>query len=293
MKIAQVKKLTPFERLCYWITERESIRLKREKGEPPPWTDDEVLQQYRFTNVRRIDDRVSQWLLKNWYKPYKDHPNTLAAVCLARHFNLPFSLAAITSLIFVDAQPNLCAVGQVIRVLKSTGHTVFNGAYMVRGIGASDKTEMVLEKVCRPLLENPPLIDTASMQRSVEALLPYWGFSSFMAGQVVADLRWALSGTWLDKDDWAPLGPGSKRGMNRLHGAVPTTPLSQENFLNELRILRDKLCNRLLNTITRRLELMDYQNCLCEFDGYERTIWGEGRKKEKYNPSKPKYKHEE
>src|SRR3990167_10684356 len=87
MLIEDVKKLSPMERFCYFIQERESIRLKKESGEPRPWTDDEIFLMYKFTNVRRMDDRVSQWLLKNWFLPYFDHKNMLTAVTLAREVN--------------------------------------------------------------------------------------------------------------------------------------------------------------------------------------------------------------
>ena len=64
-----VRRLKPLDRLLYWVTERESIRIQRLQGKAPPWTDDPILRQYRFCNVRRMDDAVSQWLLTNWYTP--------------------------------------------------------------------------------------------------------------------------------------------------------------------------------------------------------------------------------
>ena len=40
---------------------------------------------------------------------------------------------------------------------------------------------------------------------------------------------------------------------------------------------------KLPDSITSRLEAMDYQNILCEFAKYEKTLWGEGRPKQSYN----------
>ena len=34
-------------------------------GKNPPWTDDEIIQKYKFTNVYRASDRVSQYLIRN------------------------------------------------------------------------------------------------------------------------------------------------------------------------------------------------------------------------------------
>ena len=44
--------------------ERERIRVRREAGEPPPWSADPVFQRGRFLNVFREDDRVSKAILR-------------------------------------------------------------------------------------------------------------------------------------------------------------------------------------------------------------------------------------
>ncbi len=274
--------MTNFDRLTYLIKERDGIRQKKELGLPKPWTKDHILQQYRFCNVRRMDDKVSRWLMEQWYSIHCDHPNMLAACALARHFNLPSALGTITEDVFVVGPPLWESIKVKMRKRKSKGKTIFNGAYMVRGIGTADKTEMVVDNVCRPLVDNPPTITGLSMQQAVEALLPYWGFSSFMAGQVVADLRWAMTGTWADRHRWAPIGPGSMRGMNRLQGRNFNFQLKQPQFLDELLDMIVKLKIALPRDLSKRLEAMDYQNCLCEFDKYERTRLGEGHPKQRY-----------
>ena len=278
MLIEQVKSLSPLGRLLYWIEERESIRQKKESGEPKPWTDDTILQTYKFTCIRRMNDRVSKWLMEHWYKPNFNHKNMLVACALARHFNLP---AALKEIGFPKVW-NPVRIKRLLRAKKARGENIFSGAYMVRGVETVDKTEMVVTKVCQPLVDNPPKIDTNSMQRSVEALLPYWGFSSFMAGQVIADMRWAVKGNWADAKTWAPIGPGSLRGMNRLHSRPTKQPLKQEQFLVELQELIKMCQKKLPKSITQRLEAIDYQNCCCEYTGYEKVLWGEGRKKQRY-----------
>ena len=40
------------------------IFWKRYCGENPPYSQDEIFQQYKFTNVYRVLDRVSQYLLQ-------------------------------------------------------------------------------------------------------------------------------------------------------------------------------------------------------------------------------------
>lgn len=284
MITSEVKLLPPRDRLLYWVRERESVRLKKESGTPPPWTDDLILRTYRFCNVRRMDDRVSRWLMENWYGPHPEHPNTVVAAALARHFNLPEALREIVGEVFTaDGEPPRWGrIKRCVRDRKRRGFKVFNSAYMVRGIGTSDKTEMVVDRVCKPLGERPPGVDTSSMRKSVCSLLPYWGFSSFMAGQVVADLRWVLPGDWGDRHEWAPLGPGSARGLKRLYGGSVGAALPASELPGLLSRAVAELPKLVSAEISAGTEAMDYQNCLCEWDKYERALWGEGRPKRLY-----------
>lgn len=279
MNIKDVKKLTPFERICYWIQEREAVRLKKESGQPKPWTDDTILQNYRFCNVRRMDDKVSKWLLENWYDPNWNHKNIVLAVALARFINKPETLQVI-------GFPKIWSPGRIkakLRQYRDQGNVVFNGAYMVRGNDGIDKIESVVDyyvDTLRHTLVGPP--DTTTMESCWEDIKFSHGFGSFMAGQVTADLRWAMSGTWTDKNDWAPIGPGSRRGMNRLLGRDVKSPMGQDEFLGHLQSLITKLTDALSTEITTRLEAMDIQNCCCEFDKMERTLFDGRRPKQKY-----------
>lgn len=278
MLIDQVRKLFPAERLLYFMEERDRIRLFKGRGEPAPWTDDAILQAYRFTNVRRMDDRVSRWLMDNWYIPHYNHPNMLPAVCLARHFNLPASLEAIG----FPEQWDRGRMKRILRKIKAGGATIFNAAYMVRGNNALDKVEAVIDLVSHPLYKKPPVLDPSSMRKCVEALIPCYGLGSFMAGQIVADLRWAVDGTWADRKWWAPIGPGSRRGMNRLLGRPIDTPIPQTQFVDGLGDMI-ALCKKSLpRGLTRRLEAIDYQNCMCEYSKYTKALLGEGRPKQLY-----------
>lgn len=275
MLIEDVKKLSPMERFLYFIRERESIRLKKEAGEPKPWTDDSILQSYRFCNVRRMDDKVSQWLLKNWYEPNFDHPDMLVACALARFINKPESLAAIG----FPKRFSPTRIGKTLREIKSAGNTIINAAYMVRGNDGEDKVASILIYVggIRRIK-----VDRMSMEKTWERIQEKYGWGSFMAGQVVADLRWAMAGEWSDRNTWAPLGPGSARGMNRIQERDIKFPLKQAQFSEELLTLVETASTELPESITGRMELHDWQNCLCEFDKMERTLFEGRRPKQSY-----------
>jgi alpha-glutamyl/putrescinyl thymine pyrophosphorylase clade 1 len=278
MLISKVKKLKPKDRLLYFINEREAIRRKREAGKPRPWTDDEILNTYRFCNVRRMDDTVSSWLYDNWYVPYFDHVNMLFAIALARFINKPESLALITEDVFPAKAPHWARIKAILRKYRDKGNTVFNGAYMVRGNDGIDKIECVVDHYVKPLLSLKDM-PKHSMQEAHAYVLASYGMGSFMAGQIIADARWAVQGTWEDRDVWAPMGPGSKRGMNRLFENPPKAPMKADLFEVLLADLIFDLKHELPESISSRLEAHDYQNCLCEIDKYERTLWSEGKPK--------------
>jgi len=275
----EVKGLPRVERILYWMRERDSIRRKRALELPPPWTDDEILRTYRFCNVRRMDDRVSDWLYRNWYRPFRDHQNLLAAVCLARFINLPEALGRV-------GFPVRWEPGRIKEAL-SAGDRVFNGAYMIRCDRGLDKISYVVDRCLGPLLQDRPVVHPESMERTWQELTPRYGFGSFMAGQVVADLRWALPGAWKDRRFWAPHGPGSLRGLNRLADRPPEDRTATRYWQEEFARFQEQVYAALSADLTKRLEAIDYQNVLCEWDKYERALWGQGRPKQLYRGTRP------
>ncbi|RZK37524.1 MAG: hypothetical protein EOO61_08855, partial [Hymenobacter sp.] len=50
----------------YWrfAAERLAMYHRRNRGDNEPWTHDTILEKYRFTNVYRATDRVSQYLIR-------------------------------------------------------------------------------------------------------------------------------------------------------------------------------------------------------------------------------------
>jgi len=86
--------MTPFideelDRYFYWLHERENIRIrKEERGDPPPWTDDPILQEFKFCQVFREDDRTTRWFRTHMRDPLQNKPEVLMATIIFRWFNL-------------------------------------------------------------------------------------------------------------------------------------------------------------------------------------------------------------
>lgn len=137
--------------LIYWMTERERIRICKDSGKPQPWTDDLILATYRFCNVRREDDRVTEWIRKHIREPYADHPMLWLMLCIARQINWPDTLA---ELIWNGAWPlddsfRPAQITEVLNGRKGRGDKVYTGAYMISAPSGkgNDKQRYIAELV--------------------------------------------------------------------------------------------------------------------------------------------------
>jgi hypothetical protein len=263
-----------------FIKERERVRIVKEAGKPKPWTDDPILQTFRFCNVRREDDAVTRWIAKHWRN--RAAKDLWFAMVVARLFNNPDALEAIGFPIPWRSERTRMRLHD----RRAAGLKNFNAAYIVSTNGLKmDKVDYVIDIIldqlweARRLFRPEPKEPLYKYHRKLEQAR---GLGSFMAAQVVADMKYAEP---LNKaPDWftfAAPGPGSKRGLNRVRGMDPNTPWGS-SWLNILLELRDATLP-LLPKDLRNLHAQDIQNCLCEFDKYERIRTGEGRPKQLYS----------
>lgn len=268
--------------LAKFILEREKVRVAKEAGKSQPWTKDKILSTYRFCNVHREDDKVTRWIGLHWREPYSDEPDLWFLMVFARLFNLPSTLGCVGGDDVIKWNP--AAVRRMLELAKKKYGTIFNGAYIVSTNGNKmEKVPYLIDRVLGPLWAarktlRPKEGDTLRKYHS--KLMQYDGLGSFMAAQVVADLKYVepLS-TALDWCTWAASGPGSRRGLNRVFQYETTAPWNEATWYQHLMTLRTALLPTLGDM---ELHAQDLQNCLCEFDKYERVRLGEGRPKQLY-----------
>ena len=77
------------EEYFWWINERQRIYLKKSSGELKPWTEDEILQSWAFTNAFRQLDEGTRVLREDILEGHKDEPLDLIVfnICWYRLFN--------------------------------------------------------------------------------------------------------------------------------------------------------------------------------------------------------------
>lgn len=267
-----------------FICARERHRVAKEAGRVVD-RPDPIISQYRFCNVRRNDDRVTKWIFDNYLARWRDDPDLWFALAVARLFNNEDTLEALmTCGDVLPFRPQVMRKRLHNRAVA--GHKNFNAAYIVSTNGRSmDKVDYVIDCVLVPMWAARKRvrrdIDVGQLANVHPVLSGFQGMGSFMAAQIIADLKYAHPRKWEDFHTFAASGPGSRRGLNRVLGRAVDASWKEMEFRETLLALRDKVNARLTwEPITAH----DIQNCLCEYDKYERARLGEGRPKQLYKP---------
>ena len=275
-------------RFLYFIGERERIRIRRANGDPPPWTDDPILREWSFCNVRREDDRVTRWIAENWRTPHAADPDLMFVLVIARFVNWPDTLAELGYPVPWDPEHFLA----VLSARKQRGEVCFGPAYNIPNFGsATPKPETLVQQVFSPLWR--PLTRKRLQPKEDDSLHSYYGqlkgengLASFMSGQIAADMKYVPP--LKNARDWmsfAAPGPGSRRGLNRVLGRpVDERWRDDDTWRVAFRRLREQIMPELQRMGLGDLHAQDLQNCLCEFDKYERVRLGEGKPKRRFVP---------
>lgn len=266
--------------LFAFIQERHAIYTRRLEGLPKPWTQDPILQNYRFCNVYRENDTVTRWIARNWRDPNTDDSNVWFAMAVARFVNWPASLDE------VGYPAPWMSEHFSTRLLSraALGLKVFTGAYIVHA-GRGSKVTHVADKILTPLWEKRDYVreSTTSLARFHKRLMEFNGVGSFMAGQIVCDTKYTrMLDTALDWWTWACSGPGSQRGLNRILDRPFTQAWDESEWYSNMLQLHSQIAPLIIEKGMPPIHMQDLQNCLCEFDKYERARLGQGRPRNNY-----------
>jgi len=250
----------------YYVNEREKVQRRREAGNLAPWTMDTVLRNYHFCHNRREDDRGTKEIRAFVQRTEPNLDFLPAAYTMARLFNRVETLEY-----WFDHGCDFDA----IQFLYDTENKVFNTAYVVSTCGKSMGKVEYVRRVCDEVLNTE--VPRTSCRAAFDALRTVDGLGSFLAGQVVADLK--NDRYLVEAPDWhtfSVMGPGSKKGLDFIFGPG-TTERNYEDRISSLEVLTS-------GTIPK-LHRQDMQNTLCEFSKYVRYRNDLPGRRRKYNAS--------
>lgn|GEM_PF-2140155 len=262
--------------------ERYNIKLKREAGEPPPWTTDKQFRQWRFCHVHREHDKTTRWFRETVRKHLDELAATRATVAF-RWFN-----RIETGELIVDLLVDKWDSQEAERRLRGVAPIV-TGAYIIKGYDGYPKLEGVLKCIDEAFPRLPPMVEKWKAKPSLEAAwrdlttLNYLG--GFMAYEIVSDLRWTpFLSVAPDILTWANAGPGCARGLSWTvdgHvGRFGTGPSDQRTMLSLMReILAMSRDEQYWPQKWHTWEMREVEHWMCEWDKYCRARSGESMKR--------------
>jgi len=280
-----------------FMIKREAIRFRKETGGKWPWTDDPILQKYKFTNVKREHDRTTKWM-RDYFTGPNARENNRAEVlfncAFFRYFGtLEFAAAAGWQKLHSFAKPShRISLKVLARDRMKAKERVFTGAYVITNQGLKlPKEEVVVDHFLLPFSKVvDSLVSIMDETRSWQAVaarmrsLKGFGGSGFMTKEVLQDaLHTTAFPVCDDLNTWCPVGPGARRGLNRVFGYEFDTKLREDVYLMMLLELYEERFNYWPPDFIL-LDLHDIQFQLCEFDKYERVVHGQGKPRSKYKP---------
>ncbi len=278
--------------MVYWIKERDNIRIKKEAGELAPWSTEKVMQETYFCNVNREDDNVTKWIRDNWkygtsIDDFGDEIPTETsydfAMIVARIFNLPVTLNMLMQPIDDNLYLWLQNAKDILQHRHDKGQKIWNGAYIISTNGRKiDKRTHCLE-LLEKVAEAPQITHNCqTLKEAHTELMKVDGLASFLAAQVVADLKNSEGHPLQSAPDWktfSAFGPGSLRGLEWFWEEKVTAKNYEEKIQAAYDILEYELPESILNILC----MQNLQNCFCEYDKFMRVDLGTGRSKRKYN----------
>jgi alpha-glutamyl/putrescinyl thymine pyrophosphorylase clade 1 len=282
-KLREMNPLPPPSRVfeTYWCfaAERHRVYEQRLRGLPAPWTSDPVLAAYRFTNVFRAADRVSQFLIREViYRGDQAVDEVVFRILLFKLFNkietwqLLSSELGELSLSTFDVE----AADRVLGDARARGTRIYSNAYIVPPIAGSNgiKHRGHLRLIATMIDEAlPARISRASNLEEVYLLLrSYPGIGNFLAYQFAVDINYS-DVVDHDEDEFVMAGPGALDGISKVFPGsdlrdagqiVRRMTDEQESWFNHYGLSFGGLFGR-------RLHLIDIQNLFCEISKYARV----------------------
>lgn len=268
----------------YWkfAAKRQEVFFNRLYGRDYPWTDDEIIQKYKFTNAYRASDRVSQYLIRNviYENNYYTPEDQCFRILFFKLFNkietweyMKGELGEITYSSYDYERYN-----QLLLNRLGANEKIYSAAYIMPSgkshFGFEKKHQNNL-KLLEYMMESglPRQIARArSLEELYAVLLSYPTLGPFLAFQFAIDINYSELCNFSEMS-FVVAGPGAKNGIHKCFGDIKGYDYEdviryvaeRQNEEFEKRGLRFK------SLFGRELQLIDCQNLFCETDKYARV----------------------
>lgn len=269
----------------YWKTaaERQEVFFKKLSGQNPPYSSDPIFRNYKFCNVFRASDRVSQFLIKNViYSKEFSEIDTLFRVFFFRLLNKIETWQTLESEIGPVSLKNFSfsLYSKTLEKIKKE-NPIYGNAFILCankafGYGKKHENHLALleyvfkDKIAKEILRSDSLEKLFNNLKS----LPLIG--NFMAYQIAIDFNYSEIFNF-SENDFAIAGPGAERGIKKCF--IDTEGKKSDYVISFMVENQEKEFERLglnfRNLWGRPMQAIDCQGWFCETDKYSRVKFPE------------------
>lgn len=266
----------------YWrfASERQAAFERRVAGLPAPWTDDPILQTFKFCNVYRAADRVSQYMIRNVC--YHDEPCTpddrLFQIVAFRTFSKIDTWRSVRS--FLGRYPTLDDLGdgsftKALDHARQANGGLYTGAFILcatdafgQGLKHLNHVELFRQMFLADNL-GARLLEARSLREVYDLLHAFPLMGDFMSYQTTIDLNYSDLINF-SENEFTQAGPGALRGVKKCFAGLGD--YKPADVIQWMVDNQDKEMARLglpFNGLWGRpLHAIDCQGLFCETDKY-------------------------
>lgn len=269
----------------YFASERHAIFERRVRGSVAPWTADPILQTYKFCNVFRAADRVSQYMIRNVC--YHDEDCTpedrLFQIAAFRTFSKVKTWETVRDYLNRYPTINDLANGSFTSALdyaRERNGGLYTGAFILCATDAYGQRTKHLNHVelFRDMFVlndlGTSILGARSLREVYNLLHRFPLMGNFMSYQTAIDLNYS-SLVNFSESDFAEAGPGALRGIKKVFET--TARASSGEIIGWMVEHQDEEFKRLglpfESLWGRQLQAIDCQGLFCEVDKYCREAF--------------------
>lgn len=269
-----------YELYWHFAAERQRAFERRAMGRPWPWTEDAILQEYKFCNVFRAADRVSQYMIRDvcYHNESCTAEDHLFQIVAFRTFSKIDTWRTVHGVLGRYPTLDDLADGSFTRALdlaRAQNGGLYTGAFILcatDAYGQSLKHLNHVELFRHMFLEDSlgkRLLESRSLREVYDLLHGYPLMGDFMSYQTAIDLNYSDLINY-SENEFTQAGPGALRGIKKVFEDIgdytPTEVIfwmveHQEEELRRLGLTFNGLWGR-------RLHAIDCQGLFCETDKY-------------------------
>lgn len=280
MKRSPLPRRGVYELYWYFASERQRIFEKRMAGKVGPWTDDPILREFKFCNVFRATDRVSQYMIRNvcYHHESCTPEDRLFQIAAFRMFSNIDTWESVHE--YLGKYPTLdnLADGSFTKALEhaeAKNGRLYTHAFILCATNSYDRSRKYLNHV--ELFRHMFLADSLGQKLlAAESLGEIYGLlhsyplmGDFMSYQIAIDLNYSDRINF-DENDFTQPGPGAVRGIKKVfEDAGDYSPAEIIMWMVKHQAQEFERLKLPFNGLFgRQLHAIDCQGLFCETDKY-------------------------